>query len=330
MAATMALIELKNVSKTYTVTKKQQGLSGALRGLFRPQREQVKAVIDLDLKIERGEIIGFIGPNGAGKSTTIKMLSGILHPSAGRITINGISPQEDRKAVVGNIGVVFGQRTQLFWDLRLGESFELLKRIYRVPPDRFAANVAMLSEVLEIGPLMDIPVRQLSLGQRMRGELAAAMLHSPAILFLDEPTIGMDVEVKASIRTFIARINSLHQTTILLTTHDLGDVEELCRRVVVINQGRLIIDGALKDLVDTVAPYKYLLVESTSGGLEAYRHPEAEVVDADSGRLRLRFDRRRISASKLIADLSDRFSIEDVTVTDPDIEDVIRNLYRQS
>jgi ABC-2 type transport system ATP-binding protein len=324
----VALIELHNISKTYRVTKKQRGLSGAFKGLFRPERENIEAVVDLNLEIERGEVVGFIGPNGAGKSTTIKMLSGILHPTSGRITINGISPQEDRKAVVANIGVVFGQRTQLFWDLRLGESFELIKRIYRVTNEIYNENLEVLTDVLSLDDLIDIPVRQLSLGQRMRGELVAAMLHSPDILFLDEPTIGMDVEVKAAIRKFILEINRLRKTTILLTTHDLGDVEELCKRVVVINKGRVVADSDLKDLVESVAPHRYLIVEAASGELVGYNHPSAEVMQTSDGHLQIRFDRREVSASKLIADLSNRYEIRDITVKDPEIEDVIRKLYR--
>ena len=324
----MPLIQLQNVSKTYRISKKQKGLSGAFKGLFRPEREDVHAVVDLNLEIERGEVVGFIGPNGAGKSTTIKMLSGILHPTSGRITINGISPQEDRKTVVANLGVVFGQRTQLFWDLRLGESFELLRRIYRIPQDQFTINIEMLSDVLGIGDLMDVPVRQLSLGQRMRGELGAAMLHAPAILFLDEPTIGMDVEVKAAIRKFILEINRQQQTTILLTTHDLDDVEELCKRVVIINKGKVVADSQLQDLINAVAPHRYLIVEGTTTELTTYKHPSAEIVETHEDHIRIRFDRREISASKLIADLSNRYEIQDVAVKDPDIEDVIRKLYR--
>ncbi len=325
----MALIGLQNVCKTYRITKKQKGLSGAFKGLVKPDREEIEAVIDVNFEIERGEIVGFIGPNGAGKSTTIKMLSGILYPTSGSISIDGISPQDDRKAVVGNIGVVFGQRTQLFWDLRLGESFELIRRIYRISEDQFAQSIEMLSDVVGIADLMDIPVRQLSLGQRMRGELAAAMIHSPSILFLDEPTIGMDVEVKAAIRTFIQDINRVQQTTILLTTHDLGDVEELCHRVIVINKGRIIADGPLQNLVDGIAPYRYLLVEGAVSDLSNYDYPSAEVIETHDEHIRIRFDRREVSASALIADLSSRFEIHDVSVREPDIEDVIRKLYRE-
>ncbi|MBI2502914.1 MAG: ATP-binding cassette domain-containing protein [Candidatus Latescibacteria bacterium] len=212
------------------MSKKRKGLKGALCALFQPERHEVHAVDDISFAIEEGEIVGFIGPNGAGKSTTIKMLSGILHPTAGEITIGGISPQKSRRAVVQHIGVVFGQRTQLYWDLRLWESFELFRRIYQIEQSAFEENMKRLSAVLDLEGLMDLPVRQLSLGQRMRGELAAAMIHSPAILFLDEPTIGMDIEVKQSIRNFILEINRLHRTTVLLTTHDLGEVEELSKR----------------------------------------------------------------------------------------------------
>lgn len=325
----MPMIKLDNVTKTYRMSRKGQGISGSLRGLFRPDRVDVQAVVGLNLGIEAGQIVGFIGPNGAGKSTTIKMLSGILHPTSGRILVNGISPQEDRKAVVRQIGVVFGQRTQLFWDLRLGESYELIRRIYRVPEDRFEANMERLSTVLGIAPLLDTPVRQLSLGQRMRGELAAAMLHSPPVLFLDEPTIGMDIEVKAAIRKFIKDINRVEGTTILLTTHDLDDVEELCRRVVVINKGRVIADSPLDRLVTSVAPDRYLLVECADNALAGYSHPAAVVEGMEDGVARIRFDRREVSASRLIADLSSRFEIQDVSVADPDIDTVIRKLYRE-
>ena len=241
----MALIQLEQVHKVFRVTRKETGLRGAVKGLFRPQRQEVHAVNDISFSIEAGELVGFIGPNGAGKSTTIKMLSGILYPTSGRVTVDGLSPQRDRRAVVQQIGAVFGQRSQLNWDLRLGESFELFRRIYRVEDGAFSRSLGQLSDVLDLARLLDIPVRQLSLGQRMRGELAAAMLHEPQVLFLDEPTIGMDIEVKASIRSFIHDINLLRGTTVVLTTHDLDDVEELCKRLIIINEGHIIEDGPL-------------------------------------------------------------------------------------
>ena len=324
----MAQIEIRNVSKVYRVSKKEKGLLGSVRGLFRPVREDVRAVDGISLEIAAGEIVGFIGPNGAGKSTTIKMLSGILQPTSGRITIDGRSPQEERKTVVKNLGVVFGQRTQLFWDLRLGESFELLKRIYEIGETEFTESVQMLSDVLAIHDLMDVPVRQLSLGQRMRGELAAAMLHSPPILFLDEPTIGMDIEVKSAIRQFILEVNRTRRTTVLLTTHDLNDVEELCQRVVVINRGQIVVDSSLKEMIATLAPYRHLVVECAGGGPGHFSHPHAEVVDRSGEITRIRFDRNRTSASDLISEFSKHNEIRDISVMDPDIEEVIRKIYR--
>jgi ABC-2 type transport system ATP-binding protein len=327
----MPQIELQAVTKTFRVTRKQKGLSGAVKGLFRPQRHEVHAVRDASFHIDAGELVGFVGPNGAGKSTTIKMLSGILYPTAGQIAVNGLSPQRDRRAVVQRIGAVFGQRSQLNWDLRLGESFELFRRIYRIADDTFERSLQELCEVLDIGPLLDTPVRQLSLGQRMRGELAGAMLHEPDILFLDEPTIGMDIEVKAAIRAFIRDINHRRRTTVLLTTHDLDDVEELCDRLIIINQGRIIEDGPLAALVDSITPYRYLVVECEDDGvdglLRGFAHDHAEVVGSRDELVRIRFARRQVSAAALISELSARYPVRDVSVQEPDIEDVIRTVY---
>ncbi len=323
----MALIEVHNLHKVFKVTRKKKGLLGSFQGLVRPVRDEVHAVNDISFNIEAGEIVGFIGPNGAGKSTTIKMLSGILYPTSGVITINGISPQENRRAVVRNLGVVFGQRTQLYWDLRLGESFELFKRIYQIEDAVFKTNVDMLFDVLQIHELIDIPVRQLSLGQRMRGELAAAMLHSPSILFLDEPTIGMDIEVKSAIRNFILDINRLRKTTVLLTTHDLDDVEELCRRLIIINKGQIVEDNPLEELIDRIAPYRYLLVDS-AGGIGEFSHPHAEIIREKDDLVWIRFVKERVSASELINQLSRQCNIRDVSVREPEIEDVIRKIYK--
>ena len=326
----MAHIELERVCKTFRVTGKEKGLAGAVKGLFRPNRREVHAVRDVSFAIEPGELVGFIGPNGAGKSTTIKMLSGILYPTSGRVSVVGLSPQRQRRAVVQRIGAVFGQRSQLNWDLRLGESYELFKRIYRVAGDDFERSLAELCEVLGIGDLLDTPVRQLSLGQRMRGELAGAMLHAPDILFLDEPTIGMDIEVKAAIRAFILDINRRRRTTVLLTTHDLDDVEELCERLIIINRGRIIEDGPLAALVDSITPHRYLIVECDPGAgepLSGFAHPHAEILERRNNVVRIRFTRSQVSASALIAELSARYRVRDVSVQEPDIEDVIRTVY---
>ena len=326
----MAHIELEGVCKTFHVTRKQKGLAGAVKGLFRPDRREVHAVRDVSFAIEPGELVGFIGPNGAGKSTTIKMLSGILYPTSGRVSVVGLSPQEKRRAVVQRIGAVFGQRSQLNWDLRLGESFELFKRIYRIADDNFERSLAELCEVLGIGDLLDTPVRQMSLGQRMRGELAGAMLHEPDILFLDEPTIGMDIEVKAAIRAFIRDINQRRNTTVLLTTHDLDDVEELCERLIIINQGRIIEDGPLAALIDSITPHRYLIVEcgpGTGEPLAGFAHAHAEILERRDSVVRIRFARSQVSASALISELSARYPVRDVSVQEPDIEDVIRTVY---
>ncbi len=326
----MAHIELEKVCKTFRVTRKQKGLTGAVKGLLRPDRRQVHAVRDVSFAIEPGEIVGFIGPNGAGKSTTIKMLSGILYPTSGRVSVVGLSPQRQRRAVVQRIGAVFGQRSQLNWDLRLGESYELFKRIYRIADDDFERSLAELCEVLGIGNLLDTPVRQMSLGQRMRGELAGAMLHEPGILFLDEPTMGMDIEVKAAIRAFIRDINQRRRTTVLLTTHDLDDVEELCQRLIIINQGRIIEDGPLAALIDSITPHRYLIVECEPGTeqpLAGFTHAHAEILERRDSVVRIRFARSQVSASALISQLSARYPVRDVFVQDPDIEDVIRTVY---
>ncbi|MBQ8903328.1 MAG: ATP-binding cassette domain-containing protein, partial [Oscillospiraceae bacterium] len=297
----MPVIEVKNLRKEFKTVKKQKGLKGAVKGLFKPERKLVTAVDDVNFSIEQGEIVGYIGPNGAGKSTTVKMMSGILRPTSGEILINGISPVKDRKAVVKHLGVVFGQRTQLYWDLRLGESFELLKRIYDVPDDVYNENMKMMDEILDLKSIIDTPVRQLSLGQRMRGDLAAAMLHSPDILFLDEPTIGLDVDAKHAIRKFIRQINETRKTTIILTTHDLGDIQELCKRIIIINKGTVIEDGSLDELADRIAPYRQLVIDFYSE--QNITHPKAETVKTEGARTVYRFMKKDVTAAKLIEDI---------------------------
>lgn len=325
----MALIEVNNLVKEYTVLKKKSGLKGIFSSIFRPEKIKVKAVDDITFNIEKGEIVGYIGPNGAGKSTTIKMMTGILYPTSGSLKIDGVSPHEDRKTVVQNLGVVFGQRTQLYWELRLGESFELLRRIYQVDKKQFAENMQILYDVLKIEDLIDIPVRQLSLGQRMKGDLAAAMLHSPSILFLDEPTIGLDVDSKHAIREFIKEINRRRQVTVILTTHDLDDVEQLCTRLIVINNGKIIEDGPLGNLLTKLAPYRVLVVEMMSIP-ENISHPLAQVIKKDAYKVWFRFEKERITAAELIADLSKSYPVKDLSLQEPNIEDVIREVYKKT
>lgn len=325
----MALLEAENLVKEFKVTKKKKGLMGSVSSLFHPERVSVRAVDDISFGIGQGDIVGYIGPNGAGKSTTVKMMTGILHPTSGAVKINDISPQQNRKAVVGKLGVVFGQRTQLYWDLRLGESFELLKRIYQIDNKMYNNNIKLMDEVLGINELIDTPVRQLSLGQRMRGDLAAAMLHSPSILFLDEPTIGLDVEAKHSIRKFINEINQRNGTTVILTTHDLDDVEQLCKRLIVINHGKVVEDGPLHSIIDRMAPYRYLVVELASPQQNLH-HPIAEVVKQENHRVWFRFEKSSMTATQLISDLTKVYPIRDISVKEPDIEDMIREIYRSS
>jgi ABC-2 type transport system ATP-binding protein len=323
----LALIEVNHLVKSYKVVKKDKGLSGALKNIVHKKTELVNAVNDISFTIDKGEIVAYIGPNGAGKSTTVKMLSGILTPTSGEILINGLSPQKNRKQVVKNLGVVFGQRSQLNWDLRLGETFELLKRIYQIEDRIYKENLEAMNEILEINKIIDTPVRQLSLGQRMRGDLAAAMLHSPSLLFLDEPTIGLDVEAKYAIRKFIKEINSTKGTTIILTTHDLGDIQELCSRLMIINQGKLIEDGSLKELIDRIAPYRHLIVDFYEEH-KNITHPQAEIVEKDGSRIIFRFEKADITAAKLIEDISSQAMIKDIHLDEARIDDIIRVAYK--
>ena len=325
----MALIEVQNLYKEYKVVKKKSGLRGAFAGLLHRETTIVRAVNDISFSIDKGEIVGYIGPNGAGKSTTIKMMSGILTPTKGSILINGFSPQKDRQQVVKKLGVVFGQRSQLYWDLRLGESFELLKRIYQIPDETYKSNLTVMNEILKINEIIDTPVRQLSLGQRMRGDLAAAILHSPPILFLDEPTIGLDVEVKYGIRKFIRDINQEFQTTIILTTHDLDDIQQLCDRIIIINHGQIVEDGSLQDLIKRISPYRQLILEFYDEVPEI-KHEKAKVIKQESSRVWLQFDNTKITAADLISDLSAYNTFKDLSLEEPNIHDIIREVYTET
>lgn len=321
----MAVIEVEHLVKQFQSVKKEKGLKGSVKALFKSERRTITAVKDISFSIEPGEIVGYIGPNGAGKSTTVKMMSGILTPTSGEVRINGISPVKDRKRVVQQLGVVFGQRTQLYWDLRLGESFELLRRVYDVDDRTFRENMDMMNEILDIDSIIDTPVRQLSLGQRMRGDLAAAMLHSPRVLFLDEPTIGLDVDAKHAIRKFIRQINQTRGTTVILTTHDLGDIQELCKRLIIINHGVIIEDGSLDELVERIAPYRELIIDFYTE--QHVEHPRAQIVRQEGARTVYRFLKREITAAKLIDEIGQQAAIKDISLEEADIDDIIRVAY---
>jgi ABC-2 type transport system ATP-binding protein len=328
----MSLIEVEDLRKTFTVAVRRGGRFGALRTLLGREYRRVNAVDGVSFRLEAGEIVGYIGPNGAGKSTTIKMLTGILVPSGGYIMVDGRVPYQQRVEHVRRIGVVFGQRTQLWWDLPTVESFELLRHVYRIPERRWHENMAAFSDLLELGSFMETPVRQLSLGQRMRADLAAALLHDPAILFLDEPTIGLDVVAKERIRQFLAHINRERGVTIILTTHDLEDIARLCPRVVLIDHGRVIYDGALEALRQRFGRQRTLVVDLE---MEVGRHEEppvqvanAEVVRREGPRVWLRFDRDVTTAAALISDVAARYRIRDLTVEEPEIEAIVRDIYQ--
>ena len=296
------MIEAQNLCKDYALKLKEPGLKGALKGLIMPGYKTIHAVRDLSFHIGKGEIVGFIGPNGAGKSTTIKMMSGILTPTKGRVLIEGRDISKYRKEVVRNIGVVFGQRSQLNWDLRLGESFELLKHIYQIDQADFDRTLDDLDQILGIREIIDKPVRQMSLGQRVKGDLVASMIHSPGVLFLDEPTIGLDVSAKYALRKFIKEINRVRKTTVILTTHDLGDIQELCERLIIINHGVMMEDGNLSEIVDRIAPYKTLVVEYYDES--APEHPGCEMTEHDGNVAKYKFLKKELTAAEIIADLS--------------------------
>ena len=319
------MIDVKNLSKDYTIKRKGAGLSGALKGLMTRNTDVIHAVKNLSFHIDKGEIVGFIGPNGAGKSTTIKMMSGILTPTSGSVLIDGEDITKHRKEVVRNIGVVFGQRTQLNWDLRLGETFELLKHIYRIRQTDYDKTLDVMNDILGIKELIDKPVRQMSLGQRVKGDLVASMLHSPKVLFLDEPTIGLDVSAKYSLRKFIKEINQVRKTTVILTTHDLGDIQELCERLIIINHGKMMEDGNLKEITDRIAPYKTLVVEYYDE--EAPSHDQCEMISHEGNVARYRFDKSDITAADIIADLSAGKSLKDVSIEEAGIDDIIKIAY---
>ncbi len=296
------------------------------RGRLRRERKEVAAVDGIDFEIERGTIVGYLGPNGAGKSTTVKMLTGILVPSGGRIRVAGLDPSRQRIDLARRIGVVFGQRSQLWWDLPLRDSFDLLRHIYRVPAARHAASLDRFTELLALGPFLDTPVRQLSLGQRMRGELTAALLHDPEIVFLDEPTIGLDVVAKAAVREFLAEVNRERGVTVLLTTHDLADIERLCSRLLIIDHGRLIWDGGLDELKREHGRERTLVVD-----LEEPAPPHevegARTVKVEGPRQWLSFRRDETSAAELIAAVAAQARLLDVAIEETEIEEIVRRIY---
>jgi ABC-2 type transport system ATP-binding protein len=325
----MSQIVVQGLVKTFRIAERDRGAWGAIKGLVARRYRTVRALDGIDFTIEPGELVGYMGPNGAGKSTTVKILSGILVPDGGTCTVLGRVPYRERIAHVARIGVVFGQRTQLWWDLPVAESFELLREIYRLDGATYAKNIDELVTRLDLGALLDIPVRQLSLGQRMRCDLAAALLHGPEILFLDEPTIGLDAVSKLAVRDFIGELNRTRKTTVLLTTHDMDDIEALCSRILVINGGRLFLDGTIDDLRRRVTLERRLTVDLENEG-DTISDDEAEVVDRHGHRVFLRFDPERTPVAELIARITARHAVRDLYVENPPIEEIVARLYEGS
>ena len=322
------IITVDNLQKHFKVYKHHRGAFGGLRNLFTREYTLVRAVDGIRFEIQPGELVGYIGPNGAGKSTTIKMLTGLLVPSGGNLWVNGRVPWRERQAHVATIGAVFGQRTTLWWDLPVIESLDLLQYIYQVPPTRFRQNLDEFRRLLDLDPFLDAPVRALSLGQRMRADICAALLHDPTLLFLDEPTIGLDVVAKERIRQFILHMNRQRGTTVILTTHDLSDVEKLCERVLIIDHGQLLFDGRLDALRERFGGKRELVVDFA----QEYKEVDvegAQVAERDGTRVTYRFERDVVTASALIGRLSARYRIRDLAVREPEIEDTVRRIYEE-
>lgn len=330
------MIEVKNVTKEFKKTIKEPGLKGSVKSLFHKKVETVKAVDDISFSVAEGEILGFIGPNGAGKSTAIKMLTGILTPSSGEIVINGQVPYKNRKKYVKEIGVVFGQRTQLWWDLPLTETFTVLKEIYQIEDKAFKERMDFLNNVLDLEPFISSPVRTLSLGQRMRADIAASMIHNPKVLFLDEPTIGLDVVVKDNIRKAIAEINKNEKTTIILTTHDLSDIELLCKRIVMIDKGKKVYDGALDSMKEKYGRMREIHINLKSeNDMDKLNFEEKFGLSVDDLELKLdgkkavvKFNASKVQVSDMLSYILGTITVKDIAVSEADIEEIIRRLYK--
>ena len=325
------IIEVEDLTKEFRTFRRREGVWGALANLFVREYRTVSAVDHVSFTIDRGEMVGYIGANGAGKSTTIKMLTGILVPTSGRVISNGYVPHRNRRHYTRHLGAVFGQRTQLWWDIAGIESFKLLKEIYQVPEADYRRRLGVFCEILGLQEYLHTPVRKLSLGERMRCDLAASLLHNPPLLFLDEPTIGLDVVAKDHIREFLKEVNRTERTTVLLTTHDLSDIEELCRRILIIDRGKILFDGQLAEMKDRLAQYNQVkfflkdraqvarLSQMPTDGISCQRVDELTYL--------MRFDRRRYSTAEVIRNLVNQLEVKDIFVEEEPIEDIVKRIY---
>ena len=322
----MPQIIVEDLAKSFRVALRAPGMRGALAGLFRRRHQEVRALHGVSFTIDRGELVGYIGPNGAGKSTTIKILCGILTPSSGRCEIDGLTPWKQRTQHVARLGAVFGQRTQLWWDLPVVESFELLRDIYRVDAARYRRTFEELVALMDIAPLLNTPVRQLSLGQRMRCDLVASLLHEPSILFLDEPTIGLDAVSKLAVRQFVKRLNRERGVTVILTTHDMDDVAALCERVLMINHGTLLLDGTLGELRARMGNQRRLIVDFESAA-EIAPLAGTRIIERDGAHVVFGFDPEVVPVARLIGDLTRAHAVRDLTVEHQPIEEIVAAYY---
>lgn len=330
----MAIISVEDLQKEYKISVKKEGLSGAILNLFNPKYEIKKAVKGVSFDIEEGEMVGYIGANGAGKSTTIKMLTGILTPTSGKVLVNGLVPTKDRIKNNMKIGAVFGQRTQLWWDIPVIESYKLIQKIYEVPDNQYKENLEYFSQTLDLKELLHVPVRQLSLGQKMRCEIAAAFLHNPKIVYLDEPTIGLDFMVKEKIRKFIKQLNKDRNTTVILTTHDLQDIEEICSRIIIIDQGLIMFDGALEKIRQEFSKFASanILVKEFTPELNDFltnKNQDFELLSIVENSLNINFDKSKITIAGIFEKLSKYCSILDLNIQDISIETIVKTLYER-
>ena len=334
------MIDVKNVSKEFVSPKKYPGLKGAIKGLFSTEKVVKKAVDDISFTIQDGEIVGYIGSNGAGKSTTIKMMTGIMMPTSGECLVNGINPSTQRKVNAKEIGVVFGQRTQLWWDLPLSESFTILKEIYDVSDEDYEKRMEFFNKVLELHEFFDRPVRTLSLGQRMRADLGAALLHNPKVLYLDEPTIGLDIVVKDNIRAAIKEINEKYHTTVILTTHDMGDIEELCSRIIVIDEGRKIYDGSLTDLKNTygttrtvsmeVKRKKDIAVLDLAGRFGVSQNECETSYDEEHKVFSVCFNKNKIQVPQVLNAVMEVTEVSDIQIQETQLAEIVKAIYNHN
>ncbi|WP_294349207.1 ATP-binding cassette domain-containing protein [uncultured Clostridium sp.] len=329
------MIEVSNLSKEFKINKKYEGLTGAVKSFFSHDYTIKKAVDGIDFKIDKGDMVGYIGLNGAGKSTTIKILTGLMVPTSGKCVVNGMVPYESRKEYTKDIGVVFGNRTQLWWDLPVSESFTVLKKIYKIPDEKYKKKLDFLKEVLEINEFYLTPVRNLSLGQKMRADLIASLLHSPKVLFLDEPTIGLDILVKDKIRKALREINKETDTTVLLTTHDLDDIEEICNKIIVIDKGKKIFDGELGQLKKTYGKERKIIVdikENIKVDFNKIENIDKKFISQtrdEKGKLVISINSEHINLPNVMNYMFNNYEIKDFTVLEPQLESIVKKIYEK-